>query len=524
MKASKLFALILVVLFCITSCNKDAEPLSPIINFDKESESFFQDGINFTSESENRLFSFTTNTNWKITLQESTNNDNWCFINYSIGKEGHHTVSVNVKQNNSFEDRSIVLTLHAGDLARTTTITQQKKRTITMPTNKYNISKDGGAIDIKINTNIEYSIEIPATCKDWIKQISTKGLQTSILTFGIEKNLSPIIRKGVLTIKGDNISENIEITQDAETAILNIEEPGTLSTLLKDEISQINRIKLTGYINGNDVIILRRMNNLIYLDLKECTIVEGGNSYAAGEWATEPLFYYTSNNKIGPRMFADLSNIKEIILPSNTTEIGDYAFIRNNSIEKISMPNSVMTIGVDAFMFCSSLKNINISNSISTISKNLFYGCLSLHEITIPNSVIEIGEYAFSECQSLERVHLPNSLKGIYNGALQKTAIKEIAMPENISIIGLYVFAECKNLETVNIPKSTKTIGNECFINSKNISKVFLHAVPSNLTHIGSRLFNNEVYEKATLYIPSGSRALYTYTEFGNFKNIIELE
>lgn len=524
MKILKNYASLLIIALYVCSCNKDTETLVPIINFNEENEDYFKNGIDFTSEYDGIDFTFTTNVDWNITLQGEVDDETWCTVTPNKGSAGNNRVSIRVNRNDGFDNRNITLTLQAGNIINATTITQKQKNVLVVPITKYELPSDGGKIDVKIETNTKYEVEIPELYKNWITQISVKSVESSNIIFEIRNNPNVANREGFIIVKNEDLSEIITINQESALAVFNIEKAGTLATFIGDNISQITRLKLSGLINGDDVIILKRMDNLIYLDLKDCSIVEGGNSYASGMWATEPARYYTSNNSIGPRMFCTPYKLKKIILPDNVIEIGLSAFEGNSSIEEISIPNSVLTISKDAFMFCRKLKTITLPNNLSKVESHLFYECSSLTEILIPNSVITVEGYSFSGCSLLAKITLPKSLKTIGYGAFQKTAIEEIVIPENVSVIGGYAFTECNKLTTLTIPVSVKDIGNECFLRSLKINKVFLYATPTVLTLIGSRLFSDIVYENAILYVPFGKRDSFLYTEFGNFKYITELE
>ncbi|MBR3114595.1 MAG: hypothetical protein IKH47_02305, partial [Bacteroidaceae bacterium] len=74
--------------------------------------------------------------------------------------------------------------------------------------------------------------------------------------------------------------------------VVNVATAGTLSSLLDGTEAEL---KLTGYINGDDVICLRKQikeGKLTLLDLSEVRIVAGGEAYYDS--------YTTDNDVIGP--------------------------------------------------------------------------------------------------------------------------------------------------------------------------------------------------------------------------------
>lgn len=170
----------------------------------------------------------------------------------------------------------------------------------------------------------------------------------------------------------------------AQQITLHVERAGTLPGMIDESrLPYITDLKLTGELNGTDIILIRKLvqNELRFLDLSEARIVEGGSSYYSD--------YYTSNDIIGSYMF---------YIPYNT--------MSPCAISKINLPNSVTSIGYSAFSGCTSLTDINIPNSVTSIGYFAFYNCTSLTNINIPNSVTSIGYRAFYNCDNLKSVYM----------------------------------------------------------------------------------------------------------------------
>ncbi len=93
---------------------------------------------------------------------------------------------------------------------------------------------------------------------------------------------------------------------------------GTLSSLLN---LTSKSLKLTGFINGTDIKLLREQinaGNVTTLDLADVRIVSGGEAYNES--------YTTANDVLGDYMFADCSKLRTVTLPKTITSIGKYAF------------------------------------------------------------------------------------------------------------------------------------------------------------------------------------------------------
>lgn len=137
------------------------------------------------------------------------------------------------------------------------------------------------------------------------------------------------------------------------------------------QIEQIQSLTLHGELNGTDILVIRKMKGLEYLDMTDTKIVNGGDSYYDE--------YVTSEDVIGSYFFNN-PNLITIYLPNTIKKIDEYAF--------------------DNFK---GLKTVLIGNSTTNIEKYAFRGC-GITIIEIPKSVTKIAEYAFSECRELENL------------------------------------------------------------------------------------------------------------------------
>lgn len=63
--------------------------------------------------------------------------------------------------------------------------------------------------------------------------------------------------------------------------------------------------------------------------------------------------------------FANMTNLKEVSIPSTVTGIGDGAFLNCTGLEFVAIPASVTTIGMRVFSGCSGLKAIGICGNPS---------------------------------------------------------------------------------------------------------------------------------------------------------------
>ena len=354
----------------------------------------------------------------------------------------------------------------------------------------------------------------------------------------------------------------------AQQITLHVERAGTLPGMIDESrLPYITDLKLTGELNGTDIILIRKLvqNELRFLDLSEARIVEGGSSYYSD--------YYTSNDIIGSYMFyipyntmspcaiskinlpkstlriddyafRDCTSLTNINIPNSVTSIGSMAFYRCTSLTDINIPNSVTSIGGGAFCDCISLTDINIPNSVTSIEGGAFGGCTNLTDINIPNSVTSIGVQAFYRCTSLTDINIPNSVTSIgYEAFSGCTSLTNINIPNSVTSIGVQAFYRCTSLTNINIPNSVTSIGYDAFRDCTSLTNI---NIPNSVTSIGEQAFYNcdnlkSVYMNAstppsvgdqafhksskdlTIYIPRGSYTAYWLSYLGNY-NLVEYD
>ena len=160
-----------------------------------------------------------------------------------------------------------------------------------------------------------------------------------------------------------------------------------------------------------------------------------------------------SVTSIGNYAFYNCENLKSIEIPNSVTSIGRAAFENCKNLKSIEIPNSVTSIGWDAFENCTSLKSITIPESVTSIRDGTFYNCTSLESITISEGITYIGYEAFRNCTSLESITIPEGVTYIRDEAFRNcTSLLSVVIPSSVTSIGLYAFRNCTSLESITLP------------------------------------------------------------------------
>lgn len=130
-----------------------------------------------------------------------------------------------------------------------------------------------------------------------------------------------------------------------------------LNTIGANNANKVYKLTINGPINGTDILTIRsKLPILRILDLKDATIVKGGDAYSEN--------FYTSDNKIGESMFDQMQFLESVILPSHVTSIGWFSFRGCCRLVSITIPARVTSIGCYDFYGCEDLKEIHLLRAI----------------------------------------------------------------------------------------------------------------------------------------------------------------
>ena len=299
------------------------------------------------------------------------------------------------------------------------------------------------------------------------------------------------------------------INDATETVTSGVSTEGNLVTLLGDNAMKVTQLSVNGYLNNEDIGLLKKMagqtketdsevtGSLKSLNLSEATFTETG--------------------KIVPdSIFQNCKNLQQVNL-SNMTEIGKWAF-NNCALTTLSIPASVTKICAQAFMNCSALKTLKFEAGTSekelVLETEAFFGCVNMDLANggvLPSRIISIAARTFQGC-GITKLTLPTNekLTGItrkldFNGVQTDnmgalgygaffgcSKLTDLTIPANVTVINEVVFQDC-NLKNVTFADATKIteIQNYAFTNNPNLTGLFADKHFDNLETIGKGAFQN---------------------------------
>ena len=368
---------------------------------------------------------------------------------------------------------------------------------------------------------------------------------------------------------------------------IHVSPAGSLPDLISaDEKPLIEKLTLTGELNGTDFQFIREMANseffvygsLKHLDISDARIVEGGNPYIyQADFISESLCFGGSTSAG--------RSLEQIILPKTLKGVAKWAF-QGSGLNSIIIPKSVTSIGEDIFYNCGRLSSISVEEGnpvydsrgncnaiIETATNKLTIGCKNtiipnnvkiieasafnqagLASVEIPDGVTEIGKKAFENNNSLTTIYIPNSVVSIGSSPLASCqSITSISVsPDNSvydsrnncnAIIETATGTLIQGCANTVIPNDITKISYGAFQNQVHLASI---EIPASVTEIAGDAFDGCIklttvvshikkpfiitpwfsnIPSSTLYVPYGTKEAYASTYgWKEFSNIIEME
>lgn len=244
--------------------------------------------------------------------------------------------------------------------------------------------------------------------------------------------------------------------------------------------------KYSGHVNGLAYLNLWKTVKTILLPTDDATCVLPSMSLYKLTGLTGTFTIPSNFTEIGALAFNVCSNIECVEIQGNNkravneTKLGPAVFASMSSLSEIIMPSTIKVIPRFAFSDCSSLKIVNLPEGIETL-EYMSFGCNSGEKST-----------------RISSIRLPNTLKRIESYAFRENHhLTTITIPENVEYIGTNAFANCNNLMDVY------------FMGTETIPQVAADAFDA------TSLYNdNGIY---SILVSGNNVCRESYTHTGNF-------
>ena len=201
-------------------------------------------------------------------------------------------------------------------------------------------------------------------------------------------------------------------------------------------------------------------------------------------------------------------SVKEIKLHEGVEKIGQYAF-SFALLSSIEIPASVTFLGEAFVSWIPGLKKITVAegNTCCKIVNDALYNAdMTLFYMVLPgNNKIEIAE----------------TVTRIGDAAIQSTELETLVIPDNVREIGIQAIIDNPKLKTVVIGSGVEETGIMALDENESLEAIYLRRETP--AEIQEDLFEDEYYDKVTLYVPTGTKEAYAIAPYwGKFKTIEE--
>ena len=304
------------------------------------------------------------------------------------------------------------------------------------------------------------------------------------------------------------------------------------SIILPSTLESINR-EAFYYCGLSEITIPASVTSIHYAGLYQCFRNIYVDSDNPNYCSVDGVLYSKDLTKI--LCYPVRRNEESYTILSSVTVIGGCSFY-GCYLKRIEIPSGVTRFEQGAFRYCHNLVSVDIPEGIEIIEDENYQYCDSLQSVSVPASVTSIASDVFNGCPMLQEINVdPNnqeyaSVNGIfYNKTLSKLIVfppakpeTSFEIPEGVTEIGTYAFYGCKNLTAISIPQTVNTIGYASFEYATNLMSVTVFKEqPIRI----SDCFTDETFQNGTLYVPSGTKALYEAANgWKRFLNIVEME
>lgn len=324
---------------------------------------------------------------------------------------------------------------------------------------------------------------------------------------------------GKLVDRGENLSENGEVTVGAENA-----EPSTTSLTEGAYTWDKSTSKFAKPVLNKGWELLE--NGALTISSQTGMANWKQNGQSSNGKDVKSVTITGDVTEIVGSAFTFCSNLTQVtITATGITSIGASAFQNTKSLTTIEIPASVTTIGNAAFAG-SGISTFTVAEGSSSFKADadckalltsdgktlVVFAPKATGSYTIPGGVETISPYSF-ETSALTSLVIPESVKTIGEAAFTLSALTSIVIPKSVETIGDAAFSQSSALTTVTFEgESAPTIGKGIFAFCDNLTSIL---VPANATgYTGDGASDN--WKAWATYINSGQAQGQTQTTGNN--------
>ena len=162
---------------------------------------------------------FETNSSWVASSSER-----WCTITPSRGGQSSKSTTIKLAPNDTHDARTCELTILAGEVSETITITQLQRDAIIISNTTYELLSGSHTLKVELKANVEVEVIIEEDAQEWVStpHTSTRALEAKTVTLHIAENKgsnTPRTAKVYIKDKDTDLHEVLTIVQQGESIV-----------------------------------------------------------------------------------------------------------------------------------------------------------------------------------------------------------------------------------------------------------------------------------------------------------------
>lgn len=451
----------------------------------------------------------------------------------------------NIKENNTSKERKSSIIFKSQSTTDTIKITQAAKGFIEIKPREFFIASQDSTIEVNVNANVDYSVNIPTTC-NWVSLNEEKSTSKKLF-LTISTNLEYENREVEITLKDKQsaLEQKFTIYQYKRAAIIlsqkeyDIPAEGEIIEVdFKANIDCYAEIPYDCYDWIRQTTTRGLVEHKLYFDISANTTGEGRKGIIiinSGSNVSDTIHINQVSMSLSKTVNVEkVGSLSELISDDEkfilkelkvTGKINgtDIRFIREmagrnekgestlGNLTYLDLSNVRILEGGDWYYFDRSytdwqkqfiysvnnevgesmfreckLHTIILPDNITAIGKDAFLQCYQLSKINIPNRVEILGERCFYNCHDLKELTIPNGVKEINSKAFYSCAFTTITIPNSVTNMNAGVFENCRNLESIVLPSAIQIIDSYLLQDCISLKEI---SIPKSVTQINNNAF-----------------------------------
>lgn len=463
----------------------------------------FADGTSFTlqfnAEGGTKNIAFDVDSNWTLSTSDS-----WINVSKTSGTSADTSFAIEVDANDSHDTREGYVEMSTLNNMSYRFIVIQTGEQPTFQINgngEYEVLAKGGNVSVELETNLEYTVEIPSSAKSWITLSDTRATRKETLTFIVAANTDLEERKADIKIinEDNNVLKTIVIVQQGEEEAFSLDKTSVsvdenggevkikVSTNLEYVVDIPTEAKSwlsvadTRAVRTETLVFTILPNNTLFERETLVTISVSNDKQYTLKFTQEAMpLIFTINKTFA--MFDKNGGSVEVAVTSNI----DYNVVIDNDASWLSYTNTRATTTETIIFNATALADGNLR---STEVKFTDASGNNLATLNVEQDSSFIIAYTTNDGKPVD-IYKTEGFGSTYLGNVYNSDSNHgrLRFDSAITAIPAQTFALCTNLTSIDIPNGVTSIGSSAFSGCSAMQEI---TIPESVTAVGTDAFTN---------------------------------